>query len=93
MRGVAAVSLLLMLAFAWVVLVRAGIRGAPTRSRMRLPAWGVVGYCVLGVVANAATPSAAERALWLPVVSVMLLTSWMVARSPMPGPDGIRDAA
>jgi hypothetical protein len=40
----------------------------------------VVAYCVLGVVANAATPSSAERQLWLPVVTLMLLTSAHVAR-------------
>ena len=81
MRGVAAVSLLLMLAFAWIVLARAGFRVPFIRSRMRGATWGVVAYCALGVVANAATPSRSERALWLPVVSGMLLSSVFVARS------------
>lgn len=61
----------------FIVLVRA--RAAPT-ARFRRAVWGVVAYCALGVLANAATPSPAERALWLPVVAVMFLTSLHVAR-------------
>jgi hypothetical protein len=41
--------------------------------------WGVVAYCVLGVLANALTPSRWERIIWLPVVSGMLLCSILVA--------------
>lgn len=41
--------------------------------------WTVVGLSVLAVVANAATPSRAERRLWLPVTVVMALAALSVA--------------
>ena len=47
-----------------------------------LPRWAIWGVVVLmgvAVVANAATPSAPERLLWLPVVVVMLACSVTVA--------------
>ncbi len=76
-RLLALASAALLLGF--VALVRG--RAHPTRPpRFRRAIWGVVVYCALGVVANAATPSAVERAMWLPVVAVMFLTSLHVAR-------------
>jgi ABC-type dipeptide/oligopeptide/nickel transport system permease subunit len=63
----------------FIVLVRA--RAHPN-ARFRRAVWGVVAYCAVGILANAATPSPAERALWLPVVAVMFLTSLHVARRP-----------
>lgn len=41
--------------------------------------WGVVAFSALSVLANAATPSAPERKLWLPVTIVMLASSLTVA--------------
>jgi uncharacterized membrane protein YoaK (UPF0700 family) len=41
----------------------------------------VLAFCVLAVLANAATPSVAERALWLPVTLMMLGAAALVARS------------
>lgn len=61
----------------FILLVRA--RAAP-RARYRRATWGVVAYCALGIIANAASPSPAERALWLPVVTAMFLASLHVAR-------------
>jgi hypothetical protein len=52
---------------------------APVLSSARLATWGVVVYSALGVLANAATPSAPERALWLPVALLMVVTSGWVA--------------
>ena len=63
----------------FIFLVRA--RAAPA-ARYRRAVWGVVAYCALGIVANAATPSAPERMLWLPVVFAMYVTSLHVARRP-----------
>jgi len=83
MRGAAALSLLLMVAFAWIIGVRAGSRGSRWQRRTRGVAWIVVSYCGLGVFANALTPSPWERVLWLPVVALMLFTSVRVARSPL----------
>lgn len=65
----------------FIVVVRA--RANPT-ARFRRAVWGVVAYCAVGIVANAITPSPAERALWLPVVAGMFLTSLHVARRPQP---------
>ncbi len=41
--------------------------------------WVVVGVAGLSVVANAATPSAAERRVWLPVAIAMALAALSVA--------------
>jgi hypothetical protein len=80
MRAMAAVSVLLMIGFAHTAAVRAGLRGSVTSRGNPLWAWVVVAYCAVGVLANAATPSSWERIVWLPVVSVMLASSFFVAR-------------
>jgi len=80
-RSLAAVSAVLLLGMLVIVRARVGLLAAPRLGRL---VWLVVAYCVLGVVANAATPSAAERCLWLPVVSVMLVASLRVARAALP---------
>lgn len=75
-RLAAALSASLLSAFAAVVLARAGVIG------LDLPGWAiwaVVGVTGLSVLAHIATPSAAERALWLPVVLVMLACAVVVA--------------
>jgi len=64
---------------AMAVLGRAGI--GPWRAKRRLStalAWIVVAYAAVAVVANAATPSAGERIIWLPV-SLALLPMVLVA--------------
>jgi hypothetical protein len=81
MRVVAVVSMALLLAFAVVVAVCAGVLWPSWQPRSRALIWGVVAYCGLGVVANALTPSRWERLLWLPVVSAMLACSVVVALS------------
>lgn len=56
---------------ATVVLARAGVIRRP------LPAWAmraVLGYLALAILMHVATPSAAERRIWLPVI-LMLTTS------------------
>ncbi len=78
-RAFALFSAALLVLF--ILLVRA--RAAPT-PRFRRATWGVVTYCAVGILANAATPSPAERALWLPVVTAMFLSSLHVARRPDP---------
>lgn len=78
-RLIALVSAALLIGFAYVVRVRART-DAPVRFRRAV--WIVVAYCALGIVANAITPSAAERMLWLPVVTLMFLASLHVARRP-----------
>ena len=76
-RMVSAVSMLLLTALALVVLARAGV------LRWQLPRWaiwGVVAYMGLAVVVHVITPSAPERALWLPQIAVMLVCAVVVAR-------------
>ena len=74
-RAVALFSAVLLAVFIHMVRARAA---SPPRFKRAI--WGVVAYCAVGIVANAITPSAAERALWLPVVSLMFVASLQVAR-------------
>lgn len=74
-RGIALVSAALLVLFIYLVRGRAG-----SRTRFRRAVWVVVAYCAIGMIANAVTRSAAERALWLPVVTAMFVTSLHVAR-------------
>lgn len=78
-RAFALFSAALLVLFIWLVRARA----APM-PRYRRATWGVVAYCAIGILANAATPSPAERTLWLPVVTAMFLSSLHVARRPRP---------
>lgn len=81
MRGVAIISTVLLIAFALVVVIRAGAllpEGQPVSRKL---VWVVVAYCVFGVLANTFTPSRWERIVWLPVVLTMLICSLIVAMS------------
>lgn len=80
-RLIAIVSAVVVAAFAAVIAARVDLAFAPLRPWAPALAWVVVAYCALGVVANAATPSRRERALWLPVVLGMLILSALVALS------------
>lgn len=82
MRAAAVFSMGLLLVFALIVAVRAGVLWPGWQGASNYLVWGVVGYCGLGVVANAITPSRWERILWLPVVVAMLACSLIVATSP-----------
>lgn len=76
-RVIAALSALLLVVFIGIVRAHVSRDRAPRFPRA---IWVVVAYCALGVLANAATPSANERVLWLPVVILMFFTSLHVAR-------------
>jgi len=80
-RILAGVSLALLLAFAVIITARAGLAFQNVQAFALTWSWVVVGYFVLGSVANAVTPSPRERAIWLPVVLGMLLLSIIVALS------------
>jgi hypothetical protein len=80
MRAVAALSVALLAGSACLIASRAGMLRRGATRVMRIGVWGVVGYCGLMVLANAATPSPGERILWLPVAVLMLVTSVVVAR-------------
>jgi hypothetical protein len=79
MRFVPMVSLVLIGGFAVIMLSRAGVAFLDLGARSAGLVWVVVAYCTLGVLANYFTPSRRERIFWLPVVSVMLACSLIVA--------------
>lgn len=81
MRVASVGSALVLALLIRVVRRRAGLGRAPHGAGSRRPGWFVVGFCALSVVANAATPSAGERLVWLPVTLALLATSLVVARS------------
>jgi hypothetical protein len=74
-RAVAAVSVVVLVTFAVGLLGRGGWGPlAAHRRAAGIVSWVALAYGVVAVVANAATPSAAERMLWLPF-SVLLLAA------------------
>lgn len=78
-RAIPVVSIVLLSGFAAVVAARARLGLPALQPTSYALSWVVVAYCGLGTLANALTPSRRERALWLPVVLVMLLCSTLVA--------------
>lgn len=80
-RVAAAGSALLVAAFAGVVVIRAGWLAPAWQDTVRPWVWVVVGFSALSLLANAASRSRAERALWLPVALLMLVTGLVVALS------------
>jgi hypothetical protein len=82
LRIASGASVVVLLALAIVVLIRAGLLLQSWKHRTRQLIWIVVGYGALGVIANAITPSTWERIVWLPVTILLLVTSLIVARSP-----------
>ncbi len=76
-RLASALSMALLAVLTGIVLARAGL------LRWRLPGWtiwAVVAVQAVAVVEHLVTPSPAERALWLPVIVVMLACAVVVAR-------------
>ncbi|HYW32090.1 MAG TPA: hypothetical protein VE869_11330 [Gemmatimonas sp.] len=84
MRVAAVGSALLLSALGAIVAARAGLGLSRLQRAARRGIWFVVAYTVVGVALNAATPSARERSLWLPVILLMSLCAFVVARA---GPD------
>lgn len=81
MRAAAFASAALIAVSGAIVAARAGLMLPRWHRRSRRLVWVVVAYLVVAAVLNAITPSARERALWLPVVLVMLGCAVVVARS------------
>ena len=80
MRVAAVIQAALIIGMVTIVLVRAGVFFAGWVQRARWLIWVVVGYGVIGLILNLITPSAGERALWVPVALVMLASSVIVAK-------------
>ena len=80
-----AVSAVVFVAAALVILSRAGYRSASVPSRvLRWGAWIVVVLMVLSALSNFASPSNWERFLLAPCAVVLALLCLVVARSPIP---------
>lgn len=82
MRVAAVVQAALLVGMALVVLTRAGLFTPRWARHARWLIWVVVAYSVIGLILNLITPSAGERALWAPVVFVLLVSSLVVASRP-----------
>ncbi|MBT9500478.1 MAG: hypothetical protein IV092_04485 [Burkholderiaceae bacterium] len=80
-RAIPVLSLLLLPGFGAIILARAGFAVPLVQPHAHALAWLVVGYCALGTLVNAITPSRRERNLWFPVVLCMLILSLLVAAS------------
>jgi hypothetical protein len=81
MRAAALGSAVLLVAFSVVVATRAGLILPRWRRASRRLIWVVVVYAAVGVLLNAATPSARERMLWLPVALALAGCAVVVART------------
>lgn len=79
LRVAAVIQAILLVGLAAVVLVRAGLGAARWARAARWLVWLVVAYCAVGLVLNLITPSAGERAIWAPVLALLLLSSSVVA--------------
>jgi len=81
MRGACILSAILLMAFALVVSVRAGLLLSSWQQASKTFIWVVIVYGALGVIANAVSPSYWERAIWLPVALVLLACGLIVAKT------------
>lgn len=84
MRAAAVLSAVLLSVFGAIVAARAGLALPRWRRAAQRLIWVVVAYTLVGVVLNAATPSARERALWLPITVVLAGCALVVARGAKP---------
>ena len=81
MRVAALVQILVLFVFALIVLVRSGTALPNLQAFGRVGIWFVVGFFVLGSIANLSTPSKRERLLWGPTNVLMLGISILIAVS------------
>lgn len=77
-RIIPIVSGALLTGCAVIVLARAGLAFAYLKTSSNWLVWVVIVYCVVGTIANLITPSRRERALWLPIIILMLVSSTVV---------------
>ena len=80
LRVGAVIQAILLAGFAAVVLARAElIQVRWLRKAARWLIWVVVAFFAISLVLNLITPSAGERALWVPVILLLLICSLVVA--------------
>lgn len=77
-RIVCVLSGTLLAGCAVIVLARAGLAFASLEAPSYWMVWLVIGYCLVGAAVNIVTPSRRERALWLPIIILMLISSTLV---------------
>jgi len=81
LRIVAIIQAVLLAGMAAVILARVGLV-LPEWSRVsHWLVWIVVALTALSLALNLISPSAGERAIWLPTLSLLLITSLIVAFS------------
>ncbi len=79
-RLIPVVSVTLLLAMNRIVLGASGVR---PRWGPRWLIWPVCAYLAVGIAVHIVTPSAAERMLWLPVLTILFgLSLWIGIRPP-----------
>ncbi|MFY7867073.1 hypothetical protein [Roseateles sp.] len=81
-RWIPFISLLVFAGLVLIVLAGSGFALTAYQAQAQTWIWGVVGYCALGCVLNAITPSRRERVIWLPVVLGLFASSLSVALLP-----------
>jgi len=79
LRAGAVIQAILLVGFAAVVLAHAELIQVRWLSKARWLSWVVVALFAIFLVLNLITPSAGERALWVPVIFLMLGCSLIVA--------------
>jgi hypothetical protein len=80
LRVGAIIQAILQAGMAAIVLARAElIQVSWLHKAARGRIWAVVALCAISLVLNLITPSAGERVLWVPVLSVLLICSLVVA--------------
>ncbi|MDZ4746142.1 MAG: hypothetical protein SGJ05_09095 [bacterium] len=78
-RPAAAVSAMLIVIMALIVLIRAQMLLPDLYDLSRTAIWVTVAYLALGTTLNTITPSKSERMLWMPIILVMLAMALVVA--------------
>lgn len=79
-RLIPVVSILLLLAMTRIALGASGLR---PQWGPRWLIWPVCAYMALGIAVHIVTPSAAERMLWLPILTVQFgLSLWIAIKRP-----------
>ena len=79
MRAAAVVQAALLTVIALVVLSRSGLALGRWSRVSTWAIWLVVAFCGLSVLLNVITPSAGERAIWVPVAVLLFACSLTVA--------------
>jgi len=81
MRVVALLQIVVLVFITLVVLTRAGLVFDEYYAFSSSAIWAVVLYSFVGLILNAITPSKKERMLWLPVVTLLMISATFVAVS------------